>query len=94
MKISSENRKKILILVIYLSINVLSIRVQFLPGMVTFFLWVVIAPLCAITIAWVNMKKNPKNTSSEFKIFGVTSLFFIGSGVASFLFISTLWASV
>ena len=82
------------ILALYFIINLLFIMVQFIPNMFTLVLWGGIAPFCAIVLTWIILKSKLINTSSWIKVSSIVSLFFLGCGVASFLFINALWASI
>ena len=83
-----------IIMVIYLAINVSSILIQFVPGMITLVFWSTVAPLLATAASWLILKKKLLRKASWIKVSSIMSIFFLGCGVLTFLFISAMWASV
>ncbi len=94
MKLSKEYVVYMLIiLLVYFAVNIFSIKVQHIPGMFTFIFWGGVAPLLAISMTWILLKRL-LNKTLWITVSSILSLFFIIGGFVSLYYIDNLWASI
>jgi multidrug transporter EmrE-like cation transporter len=84
----------VVILFVYFVVNIFSIKVQYVPGMITFIFFGGVGPLLAIIVTWIFLKKRFINKSLWITVSGILSVFFIISGFVSLYYIGSLWASI
>jgi len=84
----------VVILFVYFLVNIFSIKVQYIPGMITFIFWGGVSPLLAIILTWIFLKKRFINKTLWITVSSIFSVFFIISGLVSLYYIGSLWASI
>lgn len=91
-------KRRLAVLVIattlYIALNVATIAVQFIPGMVTYLFWGVIGPLVAIIAAWLYLRLGFESRRNwVISSLAVTGLYVV-LGYSSLYYVGSLWASV